>query len=50
MTVKSHYPDVDMAKVKGGPDAENDLAVLELKVQDTALEVADSLDYEGDEG
>jgi hypothetical protein len=43
--VKSHNPDVDMAKVKGGPDAEKDLAALELEVQDAALEV-DSLDYE----
>jgi hypothetical protein len=30
--VKSHYPDVDMAKVKGGADAEKDLASLELEV------------------
>jgi hypothetical protein len=28
--VKSHSPDVDMAKVKAGPDAEKDLAALEL--------------------
>jgi hypothetical protein len=48
--VKSHYPDVDMAKVKGGPDAEKNLATPELEVQDVALEVADSLDYEGDYG
>jgi hypothetical protein len=48
--VKSHYPDVDMANVKGGPDVEKDLAALELEVQDAALEVADSLDYEGDDG
>jgi hypothetical protein len=48
--VKSHYPDVDMAKVKGGVDAEKDLAALELEVQDAAMEVADSLDYEGDDG
>jgi hypothetical protein len=47
--VKSHYPDVDMAKVKGGVDAEKDLAALELEVQDAAMEVADSLDYEGDD-
>jgi hypothetical protein len=40
--VKSHYPDVDMAKVKGGPDTEKDLTALELEVQDAALEVADS--------
>jgi hypothetical protein len=48
--VKSHYPDVDMAKIKGGPDAKKDHAALELEVQDVALEVADSLDYEGDDG
>jgi hypothetical protein len=48
--VKSHYPDVDMAKVKGGADAEKDLTTLELEVQDATLEVADSLDYEGDDG
>jgi hypothetical protein len=48
--VKSHYPDDDMAKVKGGLDAEKDLAALELEVQDAASEVSDSLDYEGDDG
>jgi hypothetical protein len=31
--VKSYYPDVDMAKVKVGPDAEKDLAALELEVR-----------------
>jgi hypothetical protein len=50
VSLKSHYPDVDMAKVKGGPDVEKDLAALELEVQDAALEVADSLDCEGDDG
>jgi hypothetical protein len=48
--VKSYYPNVDMAKVKGGPDAKKYLAALELEVQDAALEVSDSLDYEGDDG
>jgi hypothetical protein len=48
--VKSHYPDVDMTKVKGGPNAEKDFVALELEVQDAALELADSLDYEGDDG
>jgi hypothetical protein len=38
--VKSHYPNVDMAKVKGGADAEKDLA----------MEVMNSLDYKGDSG
>jgi hypothetical protein len=47
--VKSHYPDVDMVKVKGGLDAEKDLATLELEVQDATFEVSDSLDYEGDD-
>jgi hypothetical protein len=48
--VKSHYPDVDMAKAKAGPDVEKDLAALELEVQDVAIEVMDNLDYEGDDG
>jgi hypothetical protein len=42
--VKSHNPDVDMAKVKAGPDVEKDLAALELEVQD-----ADNLDCVGDD-
>jgi hypothetical protein len=48
--MESHYPDGDMAKVKGGLDAEKDLAALELEVRDTAIEVMDSIDYEGDNG
>jgi hypothetical protein len=48
--VKSHCPDIDMAKVKAGPDAEKDLTAQELDVQEAALEVVDSLDYEGDDG
>jgi hypothetical protein len=48
--VKSHYPNIDMAKVKGGVDAEKDLAALELEVGDAAMELADSLDYERDDG
>jgi hypothetical protein len=39
-----------MAKVKVGPDVEKDFAALELEVQDATLEVANSLDYEGDDG
>jgi hypothetical protein len=39
-----------MAKVKDGPDAEKDLAALELEVQDAATKVMDNLDYEGDDG
>jgi hypothetical protein len=37
--VKSHYS-----------DSEKDLASLELEVRDAALELFDSLDYEGDDG
>jgi hypothetical protein len=48
--VKSHYPDVDMAKVKAGTNVEKDLAALELEVQDVAVEEMDNLDYEGDDG
>jgi hypothetical protein len=48
--VRSHYPDVDMAKVKAGPNAEKDLAALELEVHDAATEVMDNLDYEGGDG
>jgi hypothetical protein len=31
--VKSHYPDIDMAKVKAGADVEKDLAALELEFE-----------------
>jgi hypothetical protein len=48
--VKSHYLDIDMAKVKAGPDVEKDLTALELEVQDATTEVMDNLDYEGDDG
>jgi hypothetical protein len=48
--VKSHYPNVDMAKVKAGSDAEKDLAALELEVQDATTGVMDNLGYEGDDG
>jgi chromosome segregation ATPase len=48
--VKSHYPNIDMAKVKAGPDAEKDLAALELEVRDATIEVMDNMDYEGDDG
>jgi coenzyme F420-reducing hydrogenase gamma subunit len=47
MRVKSHYPDVDMTKIKGGADDEKDLKALELEVRDAAMEVMDALDYEG---
>jgi hypothetical protein len=48
--VKSHYSDVDMAKVKVGADVEKDLAALELEVRDAAIELTENLDYEGDDG
>jgi hypothetical protein len=48
--VKSHYLDVDMAKVKGGADTTKDLKALELEVGDVAMEVMDNIDYEGDDG
>jgi hypothetical protein len=48
--IRSHYPDVDMAKVKGGADMTKDLKALELEVRDAAMEVIDNIDYEGDDG
>jgi hypothetical protein len=47
--VKSHYPDVDIIKVKGGDDATKELKALELEVRDAVMEVIDTLDYEGDD-
>jgi hypothetical protein len=48
--VRSHFPDVDMANVKGGADTMKDLKALELEVRDAAMEVMDNIDYEGDDG
>jgi hypothetical protein len=48
--VKSHYPDVDMTKVKGGVDTTKDLKALELEVEEATMEVMDNIDYEGDGG
>jgi hypothetical protein len=48
--VKSHYPDVDMAKIKGGADTTKDLQALELDVDDAANEVMENIDFEGDGG
>jgi hypothetical protein len=48
--VKSHYPEVDMAKIKAGADTRKDLRALELKVDDTANEVMENIDFEGDGG
>jgi hypothetical protein len=46
--VKSHYAEVDMAKIKGGADTMKDLHALELEAGETATEVAESIDFEGD--
>jgi hypothetical protein len=48
--VKSHYPEVDMTKIKGGADTTKDLHALELEVDEAATEVVDSIDFEGDDG
>jgi chromosome segregation ATPase len=48
--VKSHYPDVDMAKIKGGADTTKDLQALELEADDVANEVMENIDFEGDVG
>jgi hypothetical protein len=48
--VKSHYPEVDMTKIKGGADTTKDLHALELKVDEAANEVAENIDFEGDDG
>jgi chromosome segregation ATPase len=48
--VKSHYPNVDMAKIKGGADTTKDLQALELEVEEAANEVMENIDFEGDGG
>jgi hypothetical protein len=48
--VKSHYPEVDMTKIKGGADTTKDLQALELEVGEAVTEVAESIDFEGDGG
>jgi hypothetical protein len=48
--VKSHYPEVDMAKIKGGADTTKDLQALELEVGEAVIEVAENIDFEGDGG
>jgi hypothetical protein len=48
--VKSHYPDVDMAKIKGGADTTKDLQALELAVDEATKEVMENIDFEGDGG
>jgi hypothetical protein len=47
---KSHYPEVDMAKIKGGADTTKDLQALELEVDDAVNEVMENIDFEGDGG
>jgi hypothetical protein len=48
--VKSHNPEVDMTKIKGGADTTKDLQALELEVDEAATEVAESFNFEGDGG
>jgi hypothetical protein len=48
--VKSHYPDIDMAKIKGGADITKDLQAMELEVEEAANEVMENIDFEGDGG
>jgi hypothetical protein len=48
--VNSHYPDIDMAKIKGGADTTKDLQALELEVEEAANEVMENIDSEGDGG
>jgi chromosome segregation ATPase len=48
--IKSHYPDVNMAKVGGGADTTKNLKALELEVEDTAMGVMETIDFEGDGG
>jgi hypothetical protein len=48
--VKSHYPEVHMAKIKGGADTTKDLQALKLEVDDVANEVMENIDFEGDSG
>jgi hypothetical protein len=47
--VKSHYPEVDMTKIKGGADTTKDLHALELEVGEATTEVEESIDFEGDD-
>jgi hypothetical protein len=47
---KSHYPEVDMTKIKDGADTTKDLQALELEVDEAATAVAESINFEGDDG
>jgi hypothetical protein len=48
--VKSHYPKVDMTKIKGDADTTKDLQAVELEVDEATTEVAESIAFEGDGG
>jgi hypothetical protein len=48
--VKSHYPEVDMSKIKGGADITKDLQALELEVDGAANEVMENINFKGDGG
>jgi hypothetical protein len=48
--VKSHYPKVDMTKIKGDADTTKDLEALELEVDEATTEVAEGINFEGDGG
>jgi hypothetical protein len=48
--VKSHYPEVDMTKIKGGADTTKNLHALELEVDEATTEVPENIDFEGDDG
>jgi hypothetical protein len=48
--VKYHYPDVDMAKVKGGANTTKNLQALELEVEEAANKVKENINFEGDGG
>jgi hypothetical protein len=49
VNVKSHYPEVDMTNIKGGADTTKNLHDLKLEVDEAATEVAESIDFEGDD-
>jgi hypothetical protein len=48
--VKSHYPKVDITKIKGGADTAKDLQAVELEVHEATTKVAESITFDGDGG
>jgi phosphoglycerate-specific signal transduction histidine kinase len=46
--VKSHYLEVEVAKVEGDPNQEADLKVIEAEVEATADKVVEDINFEGD--